>query len=109
MGSMYNPSSWVDDCMYAANWLYMATDDKSYLDKIESDYIPNFPKEEQSTSNKYTWGFCWDDTTQGAALLYAINTGKKEWAEHISHHLDYWIDGYGGKKITTLLTVWHIS
>lgn len=99
MGSMYNPSSWVDDCMYAANWLYMATDDKSYLDKIESDYIPNFPKEEQSTSNKYTWGFCWDDTTQGAALLYAINTGKKEWAEHISHHLDYWIDGYGGKKI----------
>ncbi len=99
MKDMYKPQSWVDDCMYAANWLYMATGEQSYLDKIESDYIPQFPTENQSTDKKYTWGFCWDDTTQGAALLYAINTGKTEWIDHISHHLDYWIDGYGGKKI----------
>ncbi len=99
MGSMYNPSSWVDDCMYAANWLYMATGDKSYLDKCEKDYIPLFPTESQSTAKKYTWGLCWDDTSQAAALLYAINTGDKEWIEHVSHHLDYWIDGYGGKKV----------
>ena len=95
----YPTTTWVDDCMYAANWLYMATGDQSYLDKCESDYIPNFPTENQSTDKKYTWGFCWDDTTQGAALLYAINTGKQEWIDHISHHLDYWIDGYGGKQI----------
>lgn len=99
MGTMYNPSSWVDDCMYAACWLYKATGDSSYLDKIKSDYIPNFPKEEQSDSKKYTWGLCWDDTTQAAALLYAQITGEQEWIDHISHHLDYWIDGYGGKKI----------
>ena len=99
MGTMYNPSSWVDDCMYAANWLYMATGDESYLKKIESDYIPNFPTESQSTDWKYTWGFCWDDTTQAAALLYAINTGKQEWIDHISHHLDYWDEGYGGKRV----------
>ena len=99
MGTMYKPSSWVDDCMYAANWLYMATGDESYLKKIESDYIPNFPTESQSTDWKYTWGFCWDDTTQAAALLYAINTGKQEWIDHISHHLDYWDEGYGGKRV----------
>ena len=99
MGTMYNPSSWVDDCMYAACWLYKATGDQSYLDKIESDYIPKFPTEEQSSDRKYTWGFCWDDTTQGAALLYAQITGKSEWVNHVSHHLDYWIDGYGGKQI----------
>ena len=97
--SFYPTTSWVDDCMYAANWLYMATGDKSYLDICEKDYIPNFPLESQSDQWKYTWGFCWDDTTQGAALLYAINTGKQEWIDHISHHLDYWIDGYGGKKV----------
>ena len=95
----YPTTSWVDDCMYAANWLYMATGDKKYLDLCEKDYIPNFPLENQSTDKKYTWGFCWDDTTQGAAMLYALNTGKKEWIEHISHHLDYWIEGYGGKKV----------
>lgn len=95
----YPTTTWVDDCMYAANWLYMATGDKKYLDLCESDYIPEFPLENQSTDKKFTWGLCWDDTTQGAALLYAINTGKKEWIDHISHHLDYWIDGYGGKKV----------
>ncbi len=99
MGNMYAPSSWVDDCMYAANWLYMATGDKSYLDIIEKDYIPLFPKESQSTANKYTWGLCWDDTSQAAALLYAMNTGNKDWIDHVSHHLEYWIDGYGGKKV----------
>lgn len=95
----YPTTTWVDDLMYAANWMYMATGDQKYLDLCESDYIPQFPTENQSTDKKYTWGFCWDDTTQGAALLYAINTGKQEWIDHISHHLDYWIDGYGGKQI----------
>ncbi|MBR5370993.1 MAG: glycoside hydrolase family 9 protein [Oscillospiraceae bacterium] len=99
MTGMYNSSSWLDDCMYAACWLYKATGDKSYLDKIEKDYIPNFPLEEQSTSRKYTWGLCWDDTSQAAAFLYAQITEDKEWIEHVSHHLDYWIDGYGGKKV----------
>ncbi len=95
----YPTTTWVDDLMYAANWLYMATGEQKYLDLCESDYIPKFPTESQSTDKKYTWGFCWDDTTQGAALLYAINTGKQEWIDHISHHLDYWIDGYGGKQV----------
>lgn len=95
----YPTTTWVDDLMYAANWLYMATGEQKYLDLCESDYIPQFPTESQSTDKKYTWGFCWDDTTQGAALLYAINTGKQEWIDHISHHLDYWIDGYGGKQV----------
>lgn len=95
----YPTTTWVDDLMYAANWLYMATGDKSYLDLCERDYIPKFPTENQSSERKYTWGFCWDDTTQGAALLYAMNTGKTEWVNHIAHHLDYWIDGYGGKQI----------
>ncbi|MBQ8921813.1 MAG: glycoside hydrolase family 9 protein [Oscillospiraceae bacterium] len=100
MGSMYNPSSWVDDCMYAAIWLYRATGDQSYMDKVKNDYIPQFPKEDQSTDRKFTWGFCWDDTTQGAALLYAQETGDQEWIDHIAHHLDYWsLEGYNGKKI----------
>lgn len=91
MAGMYNTSTWVDDCMYAACWLYKATGDKSYLDKIEKDYIPNFPLESQSTDWKYTWGLAWDDTTQAAALLYAQITGKKEWADHIEKHIRYWM------------------
>lgn len=91
--------NFIDELFYAANWMYMATGDQKYLDKCENDYIPLFPKESQSTDKKFTWGFCWDDTTQGAALLYAINTGKQEWIDHVSHHLDFWMGGYNGKSI----------
>ena len=91
MGDMYPTSSWIEDCMYAACWLYKATGDKSYLDKVEKDYIPNFPLEDQSKEKKYTWGLCWDDTTQAAALLYAQITGDQEWIDHIEKHIRYWM------------------
>lgn len=98
MGSMYPTSSWIDDCMFAACWLYKATGDKSYLDKIEKDYVPNFPKENQSSDWKYTWGLCWDDTTQGAALLYAQITGDEKWINHIDKHIRYWMGGSSDLK-----------
>ncbi|WP_294488218.1 glycoside hydrolase family 9 protein [uncultured Ruminococcus sp.] len=91
MGNMYPTSTWLDDCMYAALWLYKATGDSSYLKKVENEYIPNFPTESQSTNWKYSWGLCWDDTTQAAALLYAQITGKQEWVDHIDKHIRYWM------------------
>lgn len=97
--SYYKPSSFYDDLFFAANWMYMATGEQSYLDLCESDFIPNLGMEEQSTERKFTWGHCWDDTQQGGTLLYAINTGKSEWKEQIQKHLEYWTTGYGGKQI----------
>ena len=97
--SYYPASDFYDELFYAANWMSMATGDQKYLDECEEDFIPNFPLETQSTTRKYTWGFCWDDHSQAAALLYAINTGKEEWIEQIHRHLEYWTTGYGGKKV----------
>jgi hypothetical protein len=77
----------------------MATGDQKYLDECEKDFIPNFPLETQSSTRKFTWGFCWDDHSQAAALLYAINTGKEEWIEQIHRHLEFWTTGYDGKKV----------
>ena len=91
-------ADYIDELFYAANWMYMATGEQKYLDLCESDYIPYFPKENQSTERKYTWGLCWDDTSQAAAL-YAMNTGKDEWKQHVKHHLEYWTTGYGGKQV----------
>ena len=95
----YPATDFYDELFYAANWMYMATGEQKYLDECESDFIPQFPTENQSTDRKYTWGFCWDDHSQAAALLYAINTGKEEWIEQVQRHLDYWTVGYGGKKV----------
>lgn len=101
MSGMYGTASWIDDCMYAALWLYKATGDKTYLDKVEKDYIPNFPLEEQSTARKYTWGLCWDDTSQGAAFLYAQITQDKEWIAHCERHIKYWM-GEDEKKLQSI-------
>ena len=97
--SYYPATDFYDELFYAANWMYMATKDQKYLDECEKDFIPEFPLEQQSTTRKFTWGFCWDDHSQAAALLYAINTGKEEWIEQIHRHLEYWTTGYGGKQV----------
>ena len=100
MGKSYYPATdFYDELFYAANWMYLATGDQKYLDECEKDFIPNYPLETQSTTRKFTWGFCWDDHSQAAALLYAINTGKEEWIEQIQRHLEYWTTGYDGKKV----------
>lgn len=98
--SYYSISTFWDDLFYAANWLYMATGEQSYLDLCESDYIANLGTESQSTELKYTWGHCWDDVQQGATLLYAINTGDSTWKTQFQKHLEYWTTGYDGKQIS---------
>ena len=97
--SYYPATDFYDELFYAANWMYMATGDQKYLDECEKDFIPEFPLEQQSTTRKFTWGFCWDDHSQAAALLYAINTGNEEWIEQIHRHLEYWTTGYEGKQV----------
>ena len=97
--SYYPATDFYDELFYAANWMYMATGDQQYLDECEKDFIPEFPLEQQSTTRKFTWGFCWDDHSQAASLLYAINTGKEEWIEQIHRHLEYWTTGYDGKQV----------
>ncbi len=84
-------TDYIDELMYAANWLYRATGDKSYLTKCKEEYIPKYPLENQSTDRKYTWGFCWDDSSQAAALLYAQNTNDGEWIDHVKKHMYYWM------------------
>lgn len=85
----YPSRHFYDELFYAANWLYIATGDKSYLDKAES-YIPNLDKELGDSSQlKYTWAHCWDDVMQGGMLLYAINTKESKYIDHVEKHVKY--------------------
>ncbi|HAG12305.1 MAG TPA: glycoside hydrolase [Ruminococcus sp.] len=93
----YQSRQFYDDLFYAANWLYMATGDNTYLTQAES-YIPNLGKElGEGDALKYSWSHCWDDVQQGGTLLYAINTGKEQWVAQTKKHLDYWLKK-GNKK-----------
>ena len=86
--NFYRSSHFYDELFYAANWLYIATGDKAYLDKAAS-YIPNLDKELGQDVLKYTWCMCWDDVMQGAMLLYAINTKDATYINHVKKHVDY--------------------
>ncbi len=104
-GGFYRSSHFYDELFYAANWLYIATGEQSYLDKATS-YIPQLGTELGSDELKYSWGMCWDDVMQGGLLLYAINTGDSFYTGRVKKHLDYWTDSVetlpgGAKWLTT--------
>lgn len=92
-------SGFWDELMWAAVWLYVATNDESYLTKAES-YTSKIEREEQgSTVMKYSWTHCWDDVHYGAMLMLAKLTGKQEYHEAVQNNLNWWTVGVNGKKI----------
>ncbi|HEX9059408.1 MAG TPA: glycoside hydrolase family 9 protein [Clostridia bacterium] len=97
--NFYTSSSFYDDLSWAGAWLYMATNDKNYLDKAES-YVSKWGLESQTPFIAFKWGQCWDDVHYGAELLLARLTDKALYKESIERHLDYWTTGVGVQKIT---------
>lgn len=85
----YRSSHFYDELFWAANWLYIATGEKTYLDKAAT-YIPYLDKELGSDEMKYSWAHCWDDVMQGGLLLYAQNTGT--YVDRVKKHLDYLVN-----------------
>ena len=55
-GSYYPATDYFDESFYVANWMYMATEEQKYLDECESDFIPEYPLETQSTTRKIHLG-----------------------------------------------------
>ncbi|AAF87112.1 F10A5.13 [Arabidopsis thaliana] len=58
----YNSTGYGDELLWAASWLYHATEDKTYL-----DYVSNHGKEFASFGNP-TW-FSWDNKLAGTQVL----------------------------------------
>ena len=95
----YQSSHFYDELFYAANWLYIATKDDSYLADAKG-YIPNLGKMlGEGDTLAYGWSHCWDDNMQGAMLLYAINTNDSSAIAHVKKHCDRWVNGDEAKKI----------
>ncbi|RXE59088.1 glycoside hydrolase family 9 protein [Acetivibrio mesophilus] len=92
-------SGFYDELSWAAAWLYLATDDSSYLEKAES-YSDKWGYEPQTNTPKYKWAQCWDDVTYGTYLLLAkIKNDNGIYKESIERHLDWWTTGYNGERV----------
>lgn len=98
-GYYSSSSSFYDELSWAATWLYLATNDKSYLGKAEQ-YVAQWGTEQQTTTIGYRWGHCWDDVHYGAQLLLARVTGKSVYSQSVERNLDYWTVGSSGNRIT---------
>ena len=58
----YRSEKWVDDFCWAAGWLFLCTEDKSYLEAGAPFYDYYAPS---------GWCFCWNDVWSGAACVWA--------------------------------------
>jgi len=90
-GFYQSHSGYNDELAFAGAWLYLATDDKDYLDKAKKAFA--------SINLNPNWALCWDDVSVGAALLLADITGDKTYTDFIEQHLGFWTTGNNGQKI----------
>lgn len=77
-------SGFYDELSWSACWLYIATNDKRYLDDAKKymDKIEYNPE----------WTQCWDDVSTGANLLLCKLTDDKKYQENIQNNMDYWLN-----------------
>lgn len=85
-------SGFFDELSWAATWLYIATNEKTYLDTAKECYAKG--------SQDYIWAMCWDDVHYGSALLLTKLTGEKTYKDAIEKSLDWWTTGTsGGERV----------
>jgi len=98
--AFYNSwSGFNDELVWGAIWLYMATNDTSWLNKAEAEYA-NLNNETGQSVKSYKWGLAWDDKAYGCYVLLAKITGAQQYKLDSERHLDYWTDGYNSEQIT---------
>ena len=78
-------SGFFDELSWAGTWLYIATNEKTYLDTAKECYAKG--------SQDYIWAMCWDDVHYGTALLLTKLTGEKTYKDAIEKSLDWWTTG----------------
>ena len=82
-------SGFYDELTWAAVWLYIATNDNTYLSKAK--------QYETQCGGNLKWTMCWDDKYIGAVCLLAELTGEQTYKNKIEQNLD-WLCGTSGEK-----------
>lgn len=80
---LYPSGSYLDDLAWGAIWLYIKTNDSTYLDKAKS-CLPV-----TSLGGGHT--HCWDDVSYGAAIKIAQVTHDEGYAAVVEKNLDNWL------------------
>ncbi|MCM1298639.1 MAG: glycoside hydrolase family 9 protein [Firmicutes bacterium] len=84
-------SGFNDELSWAADWLYIATGEREYLEKAKTYFA--------AAETDYKWSMCWDDKGIGSALLLTKLTGESAYTSFVEKTLDFWT-ATGSEKIT---------
>jgi len=103
--SYYNSwSGYADELTWGAIWLYLATNDATYLNKaIQS--TDDWGKDQAGLWG-FKWTIGWDDKTYGSQLLLArilSQLGRPEASTFVAateKNLDFWTVGVNGQRVT---------
>ncbi len=91
-------SGYNDELVWSALWLFMATNDNSYVSSAEANYSL-LGTEPQSTIKSYKWTTSWDDKSYACYVLLSKLTGKQQYKDDAQRWLDFWSVGVNGAKI----------
>lgn len=87
-------SGYADELSWGAVWLYLATNDQTYLDKAIA------ASKEWGTNQQgdwdYKWTHGWDDKHYGAQLLLARITGDPKFVRSTEKNMEFWTTGVTG-------------
>lgn len=87
-------SGYADELSWGGAWLYLATEDQTYLDKAIA--ASNLWGTNQQGDWSYKWTQNWDDKQYGAQLLLAKITGQSRFVEATKRQMQYWTTGVNG-------------
>jgi endoglucanase len=87
LDNFYQSGGYLDDLTWGAVWLYLKTNDTTYLNKAKS-YIPT-----TSLGGHHT--HCWDDVSYGAAIKLGQITKDTGYAQAVESNLDWWMPNGG--------------
>jgi hypothetical protein len=92
-------SGFNDELVWGAIWLYKATGNTTYLTKART-YYNALPNETRETVKAYSWGDNWDNKAFASYVLMAMITGESQYRADAQRNLDFWTQGYNGKKVS---------
>lgn len=87
-------SGYADELSWGAVWLYLATNDKSYLDKAIA--ASQLWGTDQQGNWDYKWTHAWDDKHYGAQLLLARITNDPKFIRSTERNMEFWTTGVAG-------------
>nr|AAK12339.1 cellulase [Coptotermes acinaciformis] len=83
--NFYASGDYKDELVWAATWLYRATNDNTYLTKAESLY-------NEFGLGNWNGAFNWDNKVSGVQVLLAKLTSKQAYKDTVQGYVDYLIN-----------------